>query len=144
MEDEAYQGVAERRIPSRREPGIVGMNAHIQFPRDEITAFCKRWQVTELALFGSVLRDDFGPKSDVDVLARFEEEAQHTLFDLDRMEEELTTIFGRKVDLVSWRGVEQSRNYIRRKAILQSTETIYPAPSRPLRSASTRSNSLKV
>jgi len=101
------------------------MNAHIDIPRDEIAVFCKRWQVTELALFGSVLRDDFGPDSDVDVLARFEEEARHTLFDLDRMEEELTTIFGRKVDLVSWRGVEQSQNYIRRKAILQSAETIY-------------------
>ena len=101
------------------------MNAHIDIPRDEIASFCKRWQVTELALFASVLRDDFSPKSDVDVLARFEEEARHTLFDLDRMEEELTTIFGRKVDLVSWRGVEQSQNYIRRKAILQSAETIY-------------------
>lgn len=101
------------------------MNAHINIPQDEIAAFCKRWQVTELALFGSVLRDDFSPDSDVDVLARFEEEARHTLFDLDRMEEELTTIFGRKVDLVSWRGVEQSQNYIRRKAILESAETIY-------------------
>ncbi|MDE0404756.1 MAG: nucleotidyltransferase family protein [Nitrospira sp.] len=107
-------------------------------PRDEISAFCKRWQVTELALFGSVLRDDFGPDSDVDVLARFEEEARHTLFDLDCMEEKLTTIFGRKVDLVSWRGIEQSCNYIRRKAILQSAETIYAASSRPFGSASTR------
>ena len=96
------------------------MSPPIDIPRDEIAAFCKRWQVTELALFGSVLRDDFGPESDVDVLARLEEEARHTLFDLDRMEEELTTIFGRKVDLVSWRGVEQSQNYIRRKAILES------------------------
>ena len=103
------------------------MRARINSQRDEIAAFCKRWQVTELALFGSVLRDDFGPESDVDVLARFEEEARHTLFDLDRMEEELTTVFGRKVDLVSWQGVEQSQNYIRRKAILQSTETIYAA-----------------
>ena len=101
------------------------MNAHIDIPQEEIAAFCKRWQVTELALFGSVLRDDFGPDSDVDVLVRFKEEARHTLFDLDRMEEELTTVFGRKVDLVSWRGVEQSQNYIRRKAILQSAETIY-------------------
>ena len=117
------------------------MNAHIDIPRDEIASFCKRWQVTELPLFGSVLRDDFGPDSDVDVLARFEEEARHTLFDLDSMEEELATIFGRKVDLVSWRGVEQSQNYIRRKAILQSAETIYATSSCPLKSASTRSKS---
>ena len=114
------------------------MRARINTQREEIAAFCKRWQVTELALFGSVLRDNFGRESDVDVLARFEEKARHTLFDLDRMEEELTTIFGHKVDLISWRGVEQSRNYIRRKAILQATETIYPASSRLLKSASTR------
>ena len=114
------------------------MSAYIDIPRDEIAAFCKRWQVTELTLFGSVLRDDFGPESDVDVLARFEEEARHTLFDLDCMEEELTTIFGRKVDLVSWRGVEQSQNYIRRKAIIQSAETIY------VRSVSTNASWSKV
>ncbi|MDE0145335.1 MAG: nucleotidyltransferase family protein [Nitrospira sp.] len=114
------------------------MNAHIDIPHDKIASFCKRWQVTELALFGSVLRDDFGPDSDVDVLARFEEEARHTLFDLDRMEEELTTVFRRKVDLVSWQGVEQSHNYIRRKAILESAETIYAASSRPFWLASTK------
>lgn len=107
------------------------MNAHIDIPRDEIASFCKRWQVTELSLFGSVLRDDFGPESDVDVLARFEEEARHTLFDLDQMEEELSRMLGRQVDLIERAAVEQSRNYIRRKAILQSTERIYPAPSRP-------------
>ena len=114
------------------------MNTHIDIPRDEIAAFCKRWQVTELALFGSVLRDDFGPESDVDVLARFEEEARHTLFDLSRMEDELSRMLGRQVDLIERVGVEQSRNYIRRKAILQYTEIIYPTPSRSLRSASTR------
>ncbi len=103
------------------------MNVNIAIPRDEIAAFCKRWQVTELALFGSVLRDDFGPDSDVDVLARFEEEARHTLFDLDRMEEELSRMLGRQVDLIERVGVEQSRNYIRRKATLDSAEVIYAA-----------------
>ena len=105
------------------------MNAHIDMPRDEITAFCKRWQVTELALFGSVLRDDFGPDSDVDVLVRFDPEARRTLFDMARMQDELSRMLGRKVDLIERAGVEQSRNYIRRKAILQSAETIYAAPS---------------
>ncbi|MDE0434170.1 MAG: nucleotidyltransferase family protein [Bryobacterales bacterium] len=101
------------------------MNAHIDIPPDEIAAFCKRWQITELALFGSVLRDDFGPDSDVDVLVQFGEEARHTLFELDDMELELEEIFGREVDLVSRRGVEASRNYIRRKAILNSAQVIY-------------------
>ena len=58
------------------------MNAHIHIPRDEIAAFCKQWQITELALFGSVLRDDFGPESDVDVLVRFKEEATDILFSI--------------------------------------------------------------
>lgn len=103
------------------------MNPQVSIRKDQLTAFCKRWQITELALFGSVLRDDFGPESDVDVLVEFEEGARHTLFDLDDMELELEEIFGREVDLVSRRGVEASRNYIRRKAILDSAETIYAA-----------------
>ena len=103
------------------------MTARIEIPSDALAAFCERWQVEGLALFGSVLHDDFGPDSDIDVLAMFREEARHTLFDLDRMEEELETVFGRKVDLVERAGVEKSRNYLRRKAILGSAETIYEA-----------------
>ena len=88
------------------------MNAHIDITPDKIAAFCKRWQIIELALFGSVLRDDFGADSDVDVLVGFGEGARHTLFDLDDMELELEEIFGREVDLVSRRGVEASSNYL--------------------------------
>ena len=103
------------------------MTARIAIPAVGIAAFCERWQVTELALFGSVLRDDFGPESDIDVLVSFEDSARHTLFDMVRMEEELKALFGREVDLAERAGVETSRNYIRRKAILQSAETIYAA-----------------
>lgn len=99
------------------------MNAHIDIPSDSIAAFCRRWQVTHLALFGSVLRDDFGLNSDVDVLIGFGEGARHSLFDLTDME--LREIFGREVDLVSRRGVEASRNYLRRNSILQSAQVIY-------------------
>ena len=101
------------------------MTTQIEVPSERIAAFCERWSITKLALFGSVLRDDFGPNSDIDVLAEFRKEARHTLFDMDRMEEELSDIFGRDVDLVSWRGVERSPNYLRRKAILQSAELVY-------------------
>lgn len=87
---------------------------HIDIPRDEIAAFCKRWQVTELALFGSVLRDGFGPESDVNVLVRFEEGARHTLFDLSRMEDELSRMLGQQVDLIERVGVELSSNPPRR------------------------------
>ena len=105
--------------------GVRNATARIGIPSERIAAFCERWRVTELALFGSVLRDDFGPDSDVDVLVAFDEGARHGLFDMVRMESELETIFGRKVDLVSRRGLERSRNYLRRKAILSSTETIH-------------------
>ena len=103
----------------------LSRDARIDLPSEGLTAFCERWQITELALFGSVLRDDFGPESDVDVLVSFEPRVPHTLLDIVRMQEELSGIFGREVDLIERTAVEQSRNYIRRKAILQSAETIY-------------------
>ncbi len=99
----------------------------IQVPRQELADFCKRWQISELALFGSVLRDDFGPESDVDVLVSYLPEAQHGLLEMVTMEEELSQLLGRKADLVSRRGIERSRNYIRRRAILDSAEVIYAA-----------------
>ncbi|MCY3829139.1 MAG: nucleotidyltransferase domain-containing protein [Rhodospirillaceae bacterium] len=108
------------------------MTVRIEIPSERIADFCERWQVAKLALFGSVLRDDFGPDSDIDALARFDDTARRTLFDVGRMEEELSEIFGRDVDLVSWRGVESSRNYIRRRAILDAAETIY-APKQSIR-----------
>ena len=103
------------------------MSARIDIQSDKVTAFCKRWQIVELALFGSVLRDDFGPNSDVDVLVRFDPRARHTLFDLAQIQDDLSVLIGRKVDLIERVTVEQSPNYIRRKAILQSAETIYAA-----------------
>ncbi len=94
---------------------------------EQIQQFCQRWQVTELALFGSVLRDDFRPDSDIDILVSFATEAHPTLFDLVRMENELKQIFQREVGLVSRRGIEQSRNALRRNAILSSAQSIYAA-----------------
>ena len=94
-------------------------------PYKKIADFCKKWKIIEFSLFGSVLREDFCPDSDIDVLVTFSEEARHTLFDLVHMENELKQIFGRQVDLVSRRGIESSRNYIRRNAILNAAEIIY-------------------
>jgi uncharacterized protein len=90
----------------------------IQFPHEQLTAFRARWKIVELEFFGSVLRDDFGPESDVDVLIAFDPEARWSLFDLVQMEEEAAAIFGRKVDLVERRLVERSANYLRRDGIL--------------------------
>lgn len=100
----------------------------IQIPIDDrqIAQFCDRWKITELALFGSVLQENFDrDRSDVDVLVSFAEDARWTLLHLVDMEDELRKIFARDVDLVERQGIEQSRNYLRRKAILSSTHTIY-------------------
>jgi len=101
--------------------------AHIEIPKEKIAEFCRKWKIREFSLFGSVLRDDFQPDSDIDVLVAFKDGATHTLFDLVHMEEELKRIFGREVDIVTRRSIESSRNYIRRKAILSSAEPIYAA-----------------
>ncbi len=99
----------------------------LRVPREKIADFCRRWKVAEFSFFGSALREDFGPGSDVDVLVAFSADARWGLVDLDRMEEELSSLFGRRVDLVERRTIEQSDNYIRRKHILASTESIYVA-----------------
>ncbi len=100
---------------------------NIDFPRAGVRAFCERWGVTEFALFGSVLRDDFGPDSDIDIMIQFESNSTHGLFGVVRMERELTELFGRPVHLVTREGVVRSRNYIRRKAILESAPVVYAA-----------------
>lgn len=101
------------------------MSVKISIDRDKIAEFCHRWKITEFALFGSVLREDFRPDSDVDVLVTFTDDAKWSLFDHVTMEEELSVIFGRKVDLVSRRAIERSANWIRRQAILEGAESYY-------------------
>jgi len=98
-----------------------------RIPKAKLIEFCKRWNVSEFALFGSALRADFRPDSDVDVLVSFAPQAHITLFDMARMQLELQAIFKRDVDLVSRRGVERSRNHLRRKRILDSAQVIHVA-----------------
>jgi len=97
----------------------------IQLPQDKIAEFCRRWQITELALFGSILRHDFRPDSDIDILVEFSPEAQWSLFDHVDMQDELQTILDRPVDLLTRKSVERSLNYLRRQAILDSLKVIY-------------------
>ncbi len=97
----------------------------IALPMEKIAEFCQRWDLTELALFGSILRDDFNANSDVDVMVQFHPEAHPTLFDLAEMEEELKQLFQRDVDLMTRKGIEGSRNYLRRQAILSSAQVVY-------------------
>ncbi|SRR5690554_392767 len=98
-----------------------------ELPSKELSLFCERWQVTELALFGSVLRREFRPDSDIDVLITLSPEAKVTMLDFVRMKNELSGILGREVDLVSRQGLKQSSNYLRRDAILESAVTVYEA-----------------
>ena len=113
-------------IPNSQFP--LTSNLSIQLPEDEIEDFCSRWQVSELALFGSVLRDDFRPDSDIDVLIAFSPDADWSLLDHARMQQELMGIVGRKVDLVSKRAIERSHNWIRRQEILETARVIYGSP----------------
>jgi len=100
------------------------MVSKLHIKRERVELFCRKWRVAELALFGSVLREDFGPGSDVDVLIAFEEDVPWTLFDWVDMADELKEIFGRKVDLVSKQAL---RNPYRRGEILGNREVIYAA-----------------
>ena len=103
------------------------MSLQIDVDRGRITAFCNRWKVRELALFGSVLRDDFTNHSDVDVLVTFAPDHQWSLFDLVTMRDELASLFGRPVDLLTRDAVEASPNPYRRRAILESAEVLHAA-----------------
>ena len=96
----------------------------IAIPQEQIVAFCRKWKVTELALFGSVLREDFRADSDVDVLVTFEEGASWSLWDLIAAQDELRELFGRDVDLVEKRNLV---NPFRRHAILSSKQVVYAA-----------------
>jgi len=101
------------------------MNLHgIDISQDRFVQFCRKWKVTELALFGSILREDFTPESDIDVLVTFQPEAVWSLWDLLDMRDELRELFGREVDLIE---KEALRNPFRRHEILKSYKVVYAA-----------------
>jgi len=99
----------------------------LEIDHRQLETICQRWKISELALFGSALRDDFGHDSDIDLLVTFAPGADWSLFDHYRIEQELTESLGREVDLVTRRSIETSRNWIRREEILKSARTIYAA-----------------
>jgi predicted nucleotidyltransferase len=103
------------------------ITSKIQLATDRIAAFCRKWLITEFSIFGSALRDDFRPDSDIDILIAFEANTERTLEDWLSMNAELEAMLGYRVDLVERRLVEQSENYIRRRDILESAEQLYAA-----------------
>ncbi|HBS28016.1 MAG TPA: nucleotidyltransferase [Phycisphaerales bacterium] len=99
----------------------------IPIPQDALARLCQRWMITEFALFGSVLRDDFGPESDVDVLVSFAPEAQWTYFQVFNLQDELERLLGRRIDLLTRRSVERHHNPWLRHAILRGATVVFPA-----------------
>jgi predicted nucleotidyltransferase len=105
--------------------GQIPNHFAIEIPGDAISAFCQKWSVRAVELFGSVLGDDFGPESDVDVLVSFDSDRRPTLFEFIEMQDELETIFNRKVDLLTRHSVETNSNPYRRRSILDSARLVY-------------------
>ena len=100
------------------------VSRNIDVPMEKIAEFCRKWRIRRLSLFGSVLREDFGPDSDVDVLVSFEPDSTWDLFDLVDMRDELVPLFDREVDLVEEEGL---RNPFRRSSILSTRQVVYAA-----------------
>lgn len=99
----------------------------IELDSQRIRQFCRKWGIRGLYVFGSVLRDDFSPTSDVDFMADFGDNPGWDLLDHQDMERELAEIVGRKVDIVSRYAVQTCPNRYRRAAILSSAEPVYAA-----------------
>jgi predicted nucleotidyltransferase len=97
---------------------------HLAVSDDRIAGFCRRWKITEMSVFGSVVREDFRPDSDIDVLVSFEAGAGWSLLDLVTIQEELAALLGRPVDLIEEAAL---RNPYRRAAILESKQLVYAA-----------------
>jgi uncharacterized protein len=105
-------------------PREVNMNPNVKLDREALAEFCRKWRVRELSIFGSALREDFGPDSDLDFLVSFEPGTPLDIDWLMDMKEELEALFGRPVDLVE---KEFLRNPWRKYEILRTREVIYAA-----------------
>jgi predicted nucleotidyltransferase len=97
---------------------------NIDLPEGKIAEFCRKWKVIELALFGSVLRDDFRPDSDIDILITFQPDAPWSLYDLFDIRQELHQMLGREIDLVE---KDALRNPFRKREILRNHKVVYAA-----------------
>jgi uncharacterized protein len=109
---------------AQRSPAIATINPHLSVTPEQIADFCRRWQIVELALFGSVVRDDFRPDSDVDVMVAFAPEAWWSLWDFVHIQNELAELVGRPVDLVTKGTIV---NPFRRHSIAKDLTVIYAA-----------------
>ena len=106
---------------------VLPLELPIAIEAAALERFCEKWKIVRLEVFGSVLRDDFRPDSDIDFLATYAQDAHRSLFDLVDLRDELSLMLGRKVDIVSRVGIERSRNWIRQGDILRTAVPIYVA-----------------
>ncbi|MGF1576303.1 MAG: nucleotidyltransferase family protein [Cyanophyceae cyanobacterium] len=120
-------------------PGIVERQSHLSATRDpeliyqrlgitpqQLQTFCQRWRINQLALFGSVLREDFHPSSDIDILIDLD--PNHTWgLEYIQMRQELASLLNRPVDLLTFQTITHSHNSLRRQGILNDAEMIYVA-----------------
>ena len=110
--------------------GTGTRNSAAAIAASDIAPFCQRWSIRELAVFGSALRDDLSPESDIDFLVTFAEQADWGLLEHVQMEQELQALFNRSIDLVSRRALERSHNWLLRSEILRTARVLYPPPRR--------------
>lgn len=97
----------------------------VELPMKQIEAICQHWHITKLAMFGSAVRDDFTPNSDIDLLVQFADTTSLSFADWDVIEASFATIFDRSVDLVDWHAIKNSPNYIRRNTILKEAVILF-------------------
>ena len=97
----------------------------LALPSEQIAAFCRRWSIVRLDVFGSALRPEFLPDSDVDLIATYRPEASWSLLDRVRMKLELEAMLGREVDLLNRRALEKSKRPARVASILTEAQPLY-------------------
>lgn len=106
------------------------LQQRLNLTAEQIEKICQQNQIQELAIFGSILRQDFHPDSDIDLLVTFDPQAKISLMDLVRIQQHLEDLTGRKIDLIEKRSIENSHNWIRRQNILETAKTIYESRQR--------------
>jgi uncharacterized protein len=105
---------------------IAGLpDLKLSLPTEKIAAFCRRWRISRLEVFGSVLREDFRPDSDVDLVATYAPAAHWSLLDRVRMKLELESMLGCNVDLLNRRALEKAGNRQRAAEILTQAQLLY-------------------
>jgi uncharacterized protein len=107
--------------------GLNVSKARLGVSAEALSQFCHRWHITEMALFGSVLRDDFSAESDIDLLVSFDPAFRRGLAEMIEMQSQIQQLLGRDVDLIVRRALERSENVSRRDRILNSAQVIYVA-----------------